>query len=310
MVEMKVVMPGGSGHVGQMIRRLLEPHGWEFVVLTRHPRHRGEVEWDGKTLGPWQTEIDGADIVLNLAGRSVNCRYTEANLRAMMDSRVESAWAVGKAIAHAQKPPRLWLQAATATIYAHRFDEPNGDDGIIGGDEPNAPYKWIASINIAKAWEKELDEAHTPKTRKIALRSSMIMSPDPGSVFDVFARMARRGLGGQAGNGEQYVSWIHELDFVHTLQFLVEHEEFSGPINVCSPNPLPNKEFTRILREAVGAKFALPMPTWILEMGAFLLRTETELILKSRRVVPTRLLESGFQFEFPVWRQAAMDLAK
>ncbi|HVT14106.1 MAG TPA: DUF1731 domain-containing protein [Fimbriimonadaceae bacterium] len=306
---MKVIMPGGSGHVGQMIRRLLEPKGWEFTVLTRFPKKPDEVAWDGKTLGPWQEALEGADIVLNLAGRSVNCRYNQANLKEMMDSRVNSTRVVGEAVARASRPPRLWLQASTATIYCHRFDQPNGDDGILGGDEPKAPYKWKASIEIVKAWERELEQARTPHTRKIALRSSVTMSIEAGSVFAVLAGLAKRGLGGRAGSGRQYVSWIHEVDFVRALEFLVEHEEFEGPVNVCSPNPLPNEEFMAILRRAVGARFSFPLPVPLLEIGALLRGTETELILKSRRVVPTRLLEAGFTFEFPRWAEAAENLA-
>ncbi|MFI5384880.1 MAG: TIGR01777 family oxidoreductase [Fimbriimonadales bacterium] len=308
---MKVVMPGGTGHVGQAIRRHLEPLGWQFVVLTRSPNKPGEVRWDGMTQGPWAKEIDGADVVINLAGRSVNCRYTKANLREMMDSRVNSVRAVGEAIANAKNPPRLWLQASTATIYAHRFDAPNDEaTGIIGGDEPSAPYKWTASIDIAKAWEEELFKAQTPRTRKIAMRSAMTMSVDRGCVFDVLATLARRGLGGQAGNGRQYVSWIHELDFVRSLQFLMDHEDMDGPVNICSPNPLPNAQFMRVLREFAGARLALPTPAWILEIGALFMRTETELILKSRRVVPKRLLDAGFDFRFPEWPEAAADLSR
>lgn len=303
-------MPGGSGHVGQAIRRHLEPLGWEFTILSRHPSPSG-IHWDGRTLGDWASIIDGCDAVINLAGRSVNCRYTEGNLKEMMDSRVDSTRVVGEGIAQAAKPPRLWLQASTATIYAHRLDAPNDEEhGILGGDEPGAPYKWNASIAIAKAWEAELDRAATPYTRKVAMRSAMTMSVERGSVFDVFTRLARRGIGGPAGSGRQYVSWIHEGDFVRTLLFLAEHEELSGPVNICSPNALPNRDFMRILRESVGARFALPTPAWILEIGALLMGTETELILKSRRVVPTRLIEAGFKFEFPEWSSAADDLAR
>ena len=308
---MKVVMPGGTGHVGQMIRRHMEPQGWRFTVLTRTPVQADEVAWDGKSLGPWADLIDGADAVIGLAGKSVNCRYSEANLKEMMDSRVNSVRAIGRAVANAKAPPRLWLQASTATIYAHRFDAPNDEaTGILGGDEPGAPYKWNASIRIAKAWEQALEEAVTPSTRKVAMRSAMTMSVDRGSVFDVFATLAKRGLGGRHGDGRQYVSWIHETDFANALRFLVEREDLSGPINICSPNPLPNRDFMRILRGAVGAKLALPTPAWLLEIGAALIHTETELILKSRRVVPERLLEAGFKFEFPNWPEAATELAE
>jgi len=302
-------MPGGSGHVGAAIRRWLEPKGWTFTVLTRRPSKSDEVEWDGRTLDAWSDAIDGCDLVINLAGRSVNCRYNRRNLDEMMDSRVDSTRVIGEAIAAAKNPPRLWLQASTATIYRQRFDAPNDDlRGELGGDEPGTPYKWKASIAIAKAWEAELEKAHTPKTRKVAMRSSITMSIDKGSVFDVLATLARRGLGGAAGNGTQYVSWVHEEDFACSLEFLVEHEELSGPVNICSPNPLPNAEFMRILRQAVGARWALPQPRWLLEIGAAVLGTETELVLKSRRVVPRRLLDAGFKFMHPHWSEAAREL--
>lgn len=303
-------MPGGAGHVGQAIRRHLEPLGWRFTILSRSATAaNGHVYWDGRTLGDWAREVDGADIVLNLAGRSVNCRYNRRNLEEMRASRVDSTRVIGEAIAQSKRPPRLWLQASTATIYAHRFDAPNDDlTGILGGNEPRAPFKWRASIEIAKAWEAELDRASTPHTRKVALRSAMTMSVDRGSVFDVLANLARRGLGGAAGNGRQFVSWIHESDFCRALAFIQEREDLDGAINVCSPNPLPNCEFMRELRNAVGAKFALPTPAFVLELGALLIGTETELLLKSRRVTPGRLLQSGFQFEFPHWRDAVAEL--
>ena len=269
------------------------------------------VAWDGKTLGAWAEEIDGADVVINLAGRSVNCRYNDANLREMMDSRVDSTRAVGQAIGQAKNPPKVWLQSSTATIYSHRFDAANDDvDGILGGDEPNAPRTWRASNEIAMAWENELAIAETPKTRKIAMRSAMTMSIDKGSVFDVLCGLARHGLGGSLGGGRQYVSWVHEHDFARAVSFLIEREDLSGPINICSPNPLPQKEFMKVLREAVGVPFGLPAAAWMVEIGTWLMRTESELVLKSRRVIPTRLLEAGFEFQYLVWADAAKELTR
>lgn len=305
---MKVVLAGGTGHVGQaLIRRWLYRH--DLTILSRQFRPGVRtVEWDGATLGEWAKELDGADVVVNMAGRSVNCRYNADNLAVMLASRVDSTKAIGEAIAMAKNPPKVWLQASTATIYAHRFDAANDEiTGIIGGDEPGQPSKWKASIDIAKAWEKALFDAHTPTTRKVALRSAMTMSPIPKSVFGVMADLARRGIGGKQGDGRQYVSWIHELDFARALEFLLE-SDLEGPVNIASPNPLPQAEFARGLREAVGAKFAPTIPKWALEIGAFFMHTETELILKSRRVVPTRLIESGFEFKFPTWPEAARDL--
>lgn len=303
---MKIVIPGGTGHVGASLIRFFRPLGHEVVVISRSGNG---VTWDGKTQGAWAKEIDGADVVINLSGRSVNCRYTEANMREIMLSRVDSTRAIGEAILQASRPPKVWLQSSTATIYAHRFDAPNDElTGIIGGGEPGAPPKWNASIAVAKAWEATLDEADTPNTRKIALRSAMTMSPDPGSVFDTLLNLTKRGLGGTIGSGRQYMSWIHEQDFCRSLAFLIEHEELTGPINICSPNPIPQREFSRILRETAGVPLGLPAAEWMIEIGTRLLKTESELVLKSRRVVPTRLMNAGFQFDFPEWKSAAADL--
>lgn len=277
------------------------------MVLGRTPGP-DVVAWDGRSLGSWTKEIDGADLVINLAGRTVNCRYNEANLKQMMDSRVDSTRVIGEAINMADHPPRIWLQASTATIYKHSFDRANDElTGILGGDEPGASYKWNASIAIAKAWESELDEADTPQTRKVALRSAMTMSRDRGSIFDVLAGLARKGLGGRLGSGKQFVSWIHEHDFAHAVQFLVDND-LSGPVNLSSPNPLPQKEFMSVLRHAVGAKFGLSAAAWMVEIGTWAMRTESELVLKSRRVIPTRLLQAGFEFKFPDWEEACQDL--
>ena len=309
---MKVAIAGGSGSVGAILIRHFNKLGEEVVVLSRGKTAEGvrTVTWDGVSVGAWVQEIEDADAVINLAGRSVNCRYTRNNLDEMMSSRVLSTRAIGEAIAGAKHPPKVWLQASTATIYAHRFDAPNDEaSGIIGGAEQGAPYKWSASIAIAKAWEAELEAAKTPATRKVAMRSAMTMSPDRGSVFDVMARLATWGLGGPVAGGRQYVSWIHEYDFAAAVSFLIEREDLAGAINICSPNPLPQREFARILREALGVRVGLPLPAWALEVGAVLMRTETELILKSRRVVPTRLLGAGFKFQYPEWRDAAKDLA-
>lgn len=311
-IAMRIVIPGGTGHVGRILEKHFVDLGHDVVILSRTPKPGGgELAWDGKTLGDWTLAIEGAEVVINLAGRTVNCRYTTENQREMMDSRIDSTRVVGQAIAGADHPPRLWLQASTATIYAHRFDAPNDEaTGILGGKEPNVPPKWWASVGIAKSWEKELEAARTPNTRKVALRSAMTMSPDPGGIFDVMATLARRGLGGTAGTGRQYVSWIQEMDFVRAIDFLIEREDLSGPVNVSSPHPLPNGDFFRTLRQAVGAPFGLPTPAWMLEIGAWAMGTETELLLKSRRVIPTRLLESGFRFEYPEWPGAAQELAK
>jgi uncharacterized protein (TIGR01777 family) len=307
---MKVVIPGGSGQVGTVLARAFHGDGHDVVVLSRRPEIRPwrVVAWDGATLGNWQREVDGCDVVINLTGRSVNCRYTAAHRREILQSRVLSTRVVGQAIARASRPPRVWLQASTATIYAHRYDRPNDEQsGMLGGDELTAPSSWRFSIEVARAWERAFDEA-TERTRKIALRSAMTLSPDRGGVFDALLGLVRHGLGGSAGDGRQFMSWIHYQDFVAAVRWLIDRDDIEGIVNVAAPNPVSNAEFMRLLREARGASFGLSASKWMLEIGAVLLRTETELILKSRRVVPTRLLEHGFAFKFPAWGDAARDL--
>ncbi len=308
---MKIVIPGGSGQVGTLLARSFHREGYEVVVLSRSPAAAPWrfVAWDAKALGGWARELDGADVVINLAGRSVNCRYNAANRREIMASRVDSTRVVGAAIAAASHPPRVWLQASTATIYAHRYDAANDEaTGILGGTEPGVPETWRFSIDIATAWERTLDEAPTPRTRKVKLRAAVVLSPDRGGIFDTLLGLVRLGLGGRSGDGRQYVSWIHEKDFIKAVGWLIDHDGIAGPVNIAAPKPLPNAEFMRALREAWGIPFGLPASKWMLEIGARLLRTETELILKSRRVIPGRLLQEGFSFQFPDWPEAARDL--
>ena len=311
---MKVVIPGGSGQVGTFLAKDLAQDA-EVVVLTRSGRPSAgpvrEVGWDGATLGPWVDELDGADVVINLAGRSVNCRYNERNRREIMDSRVVSTRVLGEAIAACANPPATWLHASTATIYAHRYDAANDErTGVLGGNEPGVPETWRFSIDVAQAWERELEAADTPRTRKVAMRSAMIMSPDRGGVFDVLLGLVRRGLGGKAGDGRQYVSWIHYEDFTRAVSWLIDHDDLAGPVNIAAPNPIPQADLMRALREAWGIRIGLPATRWMLEVGAVFLRTETELILKSRRVVPGRLVDAGFEFHFPEWPEAARDLCE
>ena len=309
---MKIVIPGGTGQVGGVVARALRACGDDVVILSRGGSADARtVEWDGRSVGPWAQEIDGADVVINLAGRSVNCRYTTANLRAMMGSRVDSTRAVGLAIERAERPPRVWLQMSTATIYAHRFDAPNDElTGRIGGDEPDVPAYWKLSIDIARTWERTQQEANTPRTRKVALRSAMVMSPDRAGIFDVLLKLVRFGIGGPIGGGRQFVSWIHDRDFARAVQLLIERDDIEGPVNLAAPNPVPQREFMAALRTAAGARFGLPATKWMAEIGAFFLSTDTELTAKSRRVVPARLLEAGFAFEFPKWPEAARDLVE
>ncbi len=309
----KIVLAGGTGQVGKLLARHYHAAGDDVVVLSRTPQPAPwrTIAWDARTLGPWTSELEDADLVIGLAGRSVNCRYTAANRHDIMASRVNSTHAIGQAVAWAKRPPRTWLQMSTATIYAHRSDAPNDEaTGIIGGNEPDAPTSWRFSIDVARAWERAVDEAVTPQTRKVKLRSCVVLSPDRGGIFDTLLTLTRRGLGGQAGNGKQYVSWIHEADFVRAIEWIAAHEALTDVVNVASPNPLPNAVFMREVREASRTPIGLSSPEWLLTIGAFFMRTEPELLLKSRRVIPGKLLASGLSFQYPGWPQAARDLCE
>lgn len=308
---MKIVIPGGTGQVGSVLAPYFHREGHEVVVLSRRPPKAPwrTLEWDGRRLSSWAWELDGADAVINLAGRSVNCRYGPENRREILRSRIESTQVVAEAVARAHRPPRVWLQAATATLYAHRYDAPNDEaSGIIGGAEPGAPETWRFSIDVAKAWEKAFDEARVPRTRKVTLRSAILMAPSRGGAFDALLRLVRFGVGGKMSDGRQFVSWIHDVDFARAISWLIAREEVAGVVNVGSPYPLPNAEFMRDLRRAWGMPIGVPHFRPMLEIAAFLMRTETELILKSRRVAPSRLLQRGFSFRFPTWPEAARDL--
>lgn len=308
---MKIVIPGGTGHVGQFLAQRFYNDGHELVVLSRSPQNRPwkTVSWDAQTQDAWSKEIDGADVVINLAGRSVNCRYTEENRRQIMDSRVNSTRAVGEAIANAANPPKVWLQMSTATIYAHRFDAANDEaTGIIGGSEPDVPRSWNFSIEVAKNWENAQSAFQTPRTRQVQMRTALVLSPDKNGIFDTLLGLVKKGLGGTAGDGRQYISWMHEDDFARAVEFLIERDDISGPVILASPNPLPNAEFMKILRNAQGVRIGLPAAKWMLTIGAILMHTQTELALKSRRVIPKRLLDAGFSFKFPDWDSAAKNL--
>jgi uncharacterized protein len=310
---MRIVIPGGSGQVGTVLARAFSRDGHEVVVLSRRPQPAPwrVVQWDGRTVGAWASELEGADVVINLAGRSVNCRYTPANRAAIRESRVSSTQVVGEALRACVTPPPVWLQASTATIYAHRFDAANDErTGFIGGTEAGVPASWRFSIEVAKAWEKAATDTATPRTRLVLMRTSMLMSPDPGGIFATLLRLVRWRLGGPVAGGRQFVSWVHEQDFVRAVYWLIEHSELRWAVNVTSPAPLSYSDFMRAIRAAAHVRLGLPATRWMLAIGALLLRTEPELVLKSRRVTPDRLLESGFRFDFPEWEGAAVELVR
>ena len=308
---MKIVIPGGSGQIGSVLARHFHRQGHTVTVLSRDPKPAPwqVMRWDAQTVGPWTAALEQSDICINLTGRSVNCRYHTENRRQMYDSRIVSTRLLNDVIASLEHPPRLWLNASTATIYRQALDRPMDEmTGELGGNEPGAPDTWNFSIKIAKDWEAAFFARHTPSTRKIAMRSSITFSPDKGGVFNVLSHLVRCGLGGSQGSGAQYVSWIHEADFVRAIDFLIANETLTGPVNIGAPHPLRNREFLRALRAAWRQPVGLPAPAWMIEIGTFLLRTESELVLKSRWVIPGRLMNAGFTFTYPEWPAAAQEL--
>jgi uncharacterized protein len=304
----KVIIAGGTGFLGRSLSAYLTAHGYEVAILTRSPRAANgirEIVWDGRTLGDWTRELEGAAAVINLAGRSVNCRYHERNRRLMMESRVHPTRIIGEAVAKSEIPPPVWLNASTATIYKHTFGPPWDECGEIGSTRE---AKDEFSIEVATAWERTLDQAQTPLTRKVAMRTALVLGLEKNSVFPVLRMLTRLGFGGKMGDGGQFVSWVHQTDFCRAVDWLIANDALAGPVNIAAPNSVTNREMMKTFRQICGAPAGLPAARWMLEVGAFVLRTETELVIKSRNVTPRRLIESGFTFQFPRLREAIEDL--
>ena len=306
----RVVLPGGSGFIGRSLGENFAAQKYELVVLTRSPQTSAggvrQVRWDGRTLGGWAGELDGARALVNLAGRSVNCRYNERNRREILESRVDSTRVLGEAIARCEEPPPVWLNQSTATIYRHSFDRPMDEATCEIRATPEA--KDAFSIDVALAWERAFNEADTPETRKVTLRTAMVFGPGEGGVFQVLRRLSRWGLGGRVAGGTQFISWIHEDDFSRAVEWLIRQDDFHGAVNLAAPNPIPQGEMMRIIRRVCGRPIGLPATRGMLEIAAFIHRTEAELILKSRRVVPGRLQAAGFAFRFPSMDDTVRDL--
>jgi len=302
----RMILAGGSGFLGRVLAAHLVTSGWEVVIITRSRRQNGGLGRFVLWTGDWQRELDGASAVVNLTGKSVNCRYNARNRQEILDSRVNSTCALGEAIGRCADPPPVWLNASTATIYTHAFKQAWDEAGETAAT-PDA--KDAFSVEVAQAWEHALVQAPTPRTRKVAMRMAMVFGHGKNSVFPTLRRLVRLGLGGQMGNGQQFVSWIHESDYCRAVEWLLTHDDIHGVVNLAAPNPLPNREMMATLRQICRVPFGLPATNWMLEIGAYILRTETELIIKSRRVIPRRLLESGFQFQFRTIQEAFDDLS-
>lgn len=322
--RLRIVILGGSGHIGQMLAGYFQERGHHVTVLTRGPYTANwhTVHWDGRHTGPWTQTLEGADVCINLAGRSVNCRYTEANRQAIYESRIQSTQLLSEVMDGLADPPRVWLNASAASIYRTTVDADGLDTELDESAETasqghadviSAP-RWMARRGfiprVVKDWEAALFTGGTTRTRKIALRNGLVLNPVPGSVFGVLSNLVRAGLGGTAGSGRQFVSWIHELDYARAVEFLIAREDVAGPFNLTAPQPVMNCDFMAGLRDAWDRPNGVPAPALFIKLGAVFLRTEPELVLQSSRVVPSRLLEAGFEFEFPQWPLAAEDLVR
>lgn len=297
----KLILAGGSGQMGTAIKNHFKDLADEIIILSRSAKPQQDnvktIEWDGKTVGDWYKELENTDILINLAGKNVNCRYNKKNKKEIFDSRTNSIDSLSEAVKKCHVAPKLWIQCASATIYRHAEDRSmNEVNGEIGEG---------FSVEVCKRWEKEFSERtiNFKETRKVILRTSLVLGKTEG-VFPRLKNLVRFGLGGKQGNGRQWVSWIHETDVAGMVEWIAEHNKIDGVINCTSPYPLQNKPFMKVIRQIYGMPFGLPAPTWLMELGAFVIGTETELILKSRWVVPDKIKESGYQFKLPLLQDA------
>lgn len=292
----KIVLAGGSGQIGKTLCKHFKDTTESIIILSRSTeKHEGNIhflQWDGKTLGAWARELEDVDILINLTGKNVNCRYNQKNKDEIINSRVDSIKVIANAILLCKKPPALYIQCVSATIYRHAEDRPM--------TEENNEIEDDFSVQVCKKWEQSFWEETNQLTnvRKAVLRISLVFSPKEG-VFPRLKNLVKFGLGGQQGNGRQMVSWIHEKDLTNIVEWIAIFPELEGTFNCTAPLPLQNKEMMKIIRKAFDMPIGLPAPRFLLEFGALLIGTETELILKSRWVLPERLLQSGYQFQYP-----------
>jgi uncharacterized protein len=298
----KLIIAAGTGFLGQVLIHHFKNKFEEIVILTRGKSQIIDgikyVNWNAKTFSGWESELENATVLINLAGKSVDCRYTSKNKKAILLSRLESTKILNKAVLNCKNPPKHWLNSSTSTIYRFSLDKQMDEvEGEIGND---------FSINVALSWEKAFFKTETPNTLKTALRTSIVLGKNGGALLPL-KTLAKIGFGGKQGKGNQWISWIHEDDFARAIEFIIK-KEMTGKVNIVSPNPISNSDFMQELRKAVGVPFGIPLNQFFLEIGSFIIRTETELVLKSRNVIPKRLLERGFAFKFENIDPAFQDL--
>lgn len=299
----KLIIAGGSGFLGLLITNYFGSRFDDIVLLSRKQKTPTKnirtVVWDATSFSGWEKEFENADVVINMTGRSVDCRYNQKNKDLILHSRVDSTTIIGEAIAVCSNPPKVWLNSSTATIYRHSLDKQmSEEEGELGAG---------FSVSVAKAWEQAFFSSKIPHTRRVALRTSIVLAKNGGALQPI-KRITQLGLGGKQGNGKQKFSWIHEEDFVRSLAFLIDHSALEGAFNIVAPQPITNKEFMKLMRNTLSIPLGLPSPKALLEVGAFLIRTETELVLKSRNVIPKRLEQAGFSFAHPNLAKALVDL--
>lgn len=298
---MKIIIAGGTGFLGESLEKYFKQKGAQVYILTRNPKRDFDLYWNAKTLGDWKESIDGADVLINLTGKSVDCRYNEKNKKEIYASRIDSTKVLQQAVDQCAVKPKIWLNAASATIYVHSETQLNHEENGIVGDD--------FSMNICKSWEKEFFAGESREVRKVALRTSIVLGTH-GGAFPKLKTITKLGLGGKQGRGQQKVSWIHIQDFCKAVEWIIEHQDISGPINITAPNPLSNEDLMKQMRKHLKIPFGLNAPVWQLEIASIFLNTETELLLKSRNVYPEKLIKSGFHFAYPAMDDALSDLLK
>lgn len=296
---MKIIIAAGTGFLGRNLEKYFLDKNYEVKILTRNPKRKNEIFWDAKTIGIWKDKLEHADVLINLAGKSVDCRYNDKNRKEIYNSRIDSTRVLQKAIDECQNPPKIWLNASSATIYVHSETHLNTEkNGIIGDD---------FSMNICKSWEKEFFKKENQNIRKVALRTSIVLGKNDGA-FPKFKQISKLGLGGKQGRGNQLMSWIHIDDFCEAVNFIIENENFEGAINITAPKPLSNENMMGQIRKKIKVSFGIPSPVWLLELASVFIKTETELMLKSRNVYPEILLENDFKFRYDTFEKTLEEL--